>query len=407
MKRRFLVDFTLKTTNQHIPFSFFFFVCIVRVGNIQRKMINGTVDAAVNVSISIGSKVDHFLVPQLVSFGVIITITIVGNFLICCIELKRKSNKSSGFFIINLALSDLAVGFVSIPLDIAEQLTSSWPFFGFMCKVVYPLQTVLMAVSVLTLLCMSIERYRAVLMPFKVKPSGKFIVQVIVSVWVMSILLVTPYTLVLIMKDGNCIEDWPSQHHVKIYTVSVFSLLYLLPLTLIIICYTKIGLYLDKKTKRWSSMSKYYGQSIRQVHRLSNVRHMQNIRIIKVFVAAVMAFAICQLPTHVMWIWHDFGSGSKWKYLYDVLPFCHILTYLNSAIDPFIFGSLNARLFRKKFRAIFSSFNGKKERQKKSKNLEALLQKQVNKKNERKLIRKSCVLLKSKGSEDSIVESTV
>lgn len=370
-------------------------------------MTNDTVDAAVNISASAGSKVDHFLVPQLVSFVVIITITIVGNFLICCVELKRKSHKSSGFFIINLALSDLAVGFVSIPLDIAEQLTNGWPFFRFMCKVVYPLQTVLMAVSVITLLCMSIERYRAVLTPFKAKPSGKFIVQVIVSVWVLSILLVTPYTLVLRMKDGNCIEDWPSQGHVKIYTASVFLLLYLLPLTLITICYTKIGIYLNKEAKKWRSMSKYYGKSIRQVRRLSNVRHMQNIRIIKVFVAAVMVFAICQLSTHVIWIWHDFGSGSKWKYLYDVLPFCHILTYLNSAIDPFIFGSLNAQLFRKTLRSIFTCFNGKKEHQKKSKNPKALPPEQENTKNKRKLIRKSCVLLKNKGSQDSIVESNI
>lgn len=371
-------------------------------------MTNDTFDAAVNISGSAGSKVDHFLVPQLVSFVLIITITIVGNFLICWIELKRKLRKSSGFFIINLAVSDLAVGFVSIPLDITEQLTNGWPFFAFMCKVVYPLQTVLMAVSVITLLCMSVERYRAVLTPFKVKPSDGFIVGVIVSVWVMSILLVIPYTLVLRMKDGNCVEVWPSQVHVKIYTTSVFALLYLLPLTLITICYTKIGLYLNKEVKRWRSMSKYYGKSIRQVRRLWNARHRQNIRIIKVFVAAVMAFAICQLPTHVIWLWHDFGNGSKWKYLYDVLPFCHILTYLNSAIDPFIFGSLNVRFFRKTLRSVFNSFNGKKKHQIKNKNLKVtFLKRQENTKNKRKPIRKSCVLLKGKGSMDSIVESNV
>lgn len=388
-----------------MSFLIFFPFVLLGAGNIQKKMTNDTLDGAVNVSTGAGSKVDHFLVPQLVSFVVIITITIAGNLLICYIELKRKSHKSSGFFIINLALSDLAVGFVSIPLDIVEQLTNGWPFFRFMCKVVYPLQTVLMAVSVITLLCMSIERYRAVLTPFKAKPSGKFIVQVIVSVWVMSILLVTPYTLVLRMKEGNCIEDWPSQDHVQIYTASVFLLLYLLPLTLITVCYTKIGLYLNKEAKKWSSMFKYYGKSIRQVHRLSSVRHMQNIRIIKVFVAAVMVFAICQLPTHVIWIWHDFGSGSKWKHLYDVLPFCHILTYLNSAIYPFIFGSLNARLFKRTFRSIFSNLNGKKEHQKKRKNAKALLQVPENTKNKRKLVRKSCVLLKR--SEDPIVESFV
>ena len=309
-------------------------------------MANQTVDI-VNHSTGAGSNADHFLVPKLVSFAVIIPITVLGNLSICWIELSRESRKSSSYFIINLALSDLAVGFVSIPLDIAEQLSNGWPFFSFMCKVVYPLQTILMAVSVITLLSMSVERYRAVATPFKSKPSRRFIVKVIVSVWAMSILLVTPYTLVLRMKDGNCIEDWPSKDHVKIYTASVFSLLYLLPLTLITICYTRIGLYLHKEAKRWKSMVKYYGSnSVRQVRRISNARRKQNIKIIQAFVAAVMAFAMCQLPTHVIWLWHDFGTGSKWNYLYDILPFCHIFTYLNSAIDPFIFGSLKGALSR-------------------------------------------------------------
>jgi len=72
---------------------------------------------------------------------------------------------------------------------------------------------------------------------------------------------------------------------------------------------------------------------------------------IKTFVAAVMAFAICQLPNHVIWLWHDFGTGNQWKHLNDVLPFCHILTYLNSAIDPFIFGSRDVEILRQKVRA--------------------------------------------------------
>ena len=139
----------------------------------------------------------QLLSPQLVSFGVIMVITVVGNFLICWLELGRKPRKTSGYFIINLALSDIAVGLISIPLDIKERLSDGWPFFAFMCNVVYPLQTVLMAVSVITLLCMSVERYRAVITPFKSKPSGKLIVRVIGAIWAMSILLVTPYILVL------------------------------------------------------------------------------------------------------------------------------------------------------------------------------------------------------------------
>ena len=297
--------------------------------------------------------VSTFLVLQLVSLSVIAVIAVIGNALICWIELTRQPLKSSGYFIINLAISDLTVGLLSIPFDIVELLSGSWPFFPFMCNVVYPFQTVLMAVSVVTLLCMSVERYRAVLTPFKCKPTGRFIVRVILSVWFISILLVIPYALVLKIQYGNCAEDWPSHDHVKIYTLSVFTVLYVLPLTLITICYTKICLSMHKETVRWKSMIRYYGLSIRKVRQISKARRRQNIRIIKVFVAAVMAFALCQLPTHVIWLWHDFGTGRQWKYLPDVLPFCHILTYLNSAIDPFIFGSLEAKIIFKKFRSLF------------------------------------------------------
>ena len=292
----------------------------------------------------------HLLVPQLVSLGVIAVITVIGNFLICWIEITRKPRKRSGYFIINLAVSDLAVGLLSIPLEIVELLSSEWPFFAFMCNVVYPFQTILMAVSVITLLCMSVERNRAIITPFKSKPSGGLVVRVVLAVWVVSVLLVIPYTLVLKIKDDSCVEDWPSQDHVKAYTVIVFIVLYLLPLTLITMCYTNICIFLCKEERRWKSMTMYCGQSIRRVRRISNTRHKQNVKMIKAFVAAVMAFSICQLPNHVIWLWHDFGTGSQWKHLDDVLPFCHVLTYLNSAIDPFIFGSLDAEILRQKVR---------------------------------------------------------
>ncbi|XP_022808620.1 neuropeptide FF receptor 2-like [Stylophora pistillata] len=309
-----------------------------------------------NFSASTGSNsdVDPLLVSQLVIFAVIAPFIVVGNVFICWIELTRKVRRSSSYFILNLAISDLAVGLVSIPLDITELLADHWPFYGFVCKTVYPFQTVLMAVSVITLLCMTVERYRAVVTPFKSKPTSRCIIKVIISAWATSFLLVTPYTLVLRMKNDECVEDWPSRDHVKTYTVSVFSVLYLLPLTLITIFYTKIGLYVRMEARRWKSLVRYYhGTSIRQVQDIAQLRHMQNTKLIKAFVAAVMVFAVCQLPTHVFWLLHDFGTESKWERMDVIIPFAHILTYLNSAIDPFIFGSLDAQFLRKKVRSLF------------------------------------------------------
>ena len=70
---------------------------------------------------------------------------------------------------------------------------SPWPFGAFMCKVVWPFQTVLIAVSVGTLTCMAIERYRAILTTFKTMLSQNVVKIVICAVWCLSVALVAPY----------------------------------------------------------------------------------------------------------------------------------------------------------------------------------------------------------------------
>lgn len=70
----------------------------------------------------------------------------------------------------------------------------------------------------------------------------------------------------------------------------------------------------------------------------------------------ILVFAICMLPTHVTWLWHDFGNGSENPYgLFNkVATFSNILTYTNSLVNPFIFGSIMINFER--FVNIFKNF---------------------------------------------------
>ena len=72
-------------------------------------------------------------------------------------------------------------------------LFQRWPFGALMCKAVWPFQTVLIAVSVGTLTCMAIERYRAILTTFKTMLSQNVVKIVICAVWCLSVALVAPY----------------------------------------------------------------------------------------------------------------------------------------------------------------------------------------------------------------------
>ena len=131
-------------------------------------------------------------------------------------------------------------------------LSQRWPFGAFMCKVVWPFQTVLIAVSVGTLTCMAIERYRAILTPFKTMLSQNVVKIVICAVWCLSVALVAPYIVILEHKDGVCRESWHNEYHPKMFTVAVFLLFYATLLGVIAPAYACIGfrLHSDDRTMR-------------------------------------------------------------------------------------------------------------------------------------------------------------
>ncbi|XP_068759556.1 neuropeptide FF receptor 2-like [Montipora capricornis] len=282
------------------------------------------------------------MILQLLFYFIIILVGSVGNALICLAILSRKKRKTSEYFILNLAITDLAASIISIPLDIIERLSGYWPFGSFLCKIVYPLQTILMAVSVSTLLAMSLERHRAIMYPLKPRMKGRKATIVIVVIWLGSTLLVFPYISVLGHDGVSCLENWPGPHYAKAYTTSVFTMLYLCPLCGITVAYIRIGRKLYRDIKKIKIVVADSERSLIGKQMLRTRAH-RNVRIVKIFVTAVVAFALCMLPNHIVWLWHDYGKGFESEYFFDVIVFANILVYANSCINPFIFGTLQAR----------------------------------------------------------------
>lgn len=282
------------------------------------------------------------MILQLLCFSIIIVVGSVGNALICLAILSRKKRKTSEYFILNLAITDLSTSIISIPLDIIERLAGYFPFGSFLCKLVYPLQTILMAVSVATLLAMSLERHRAIMHPLKPRMKGRKPIVMIFVIWFGSSLLVSPYIYVLGFDGFNCIENWPGTAFVKAYTMSVFIVLYICPLCGITVAYVRIGrkLYRDINNMKVIMADSEGGLTGKQ---MLKTRAHRNVRIVKIFVTAVVAFAVCMLPNHIMWLWNDYGDGGSSKYFTDLLVFTNILVYANSCINPFIFGTLQTR----------------------------------------------------------------
>lgn len=281
---------------------------------------------------------------QYVFYAIIVIVGLTGNSLVCKVILAQRRRRSNEYFILNLAITDLGTCGLSVPFDIAEQLSGKFLLGDFLCRVIYPLQTIFMATSVFTLLCLSIERYKAIVLPLQPKIRRTTVKLMLLATWLISLGVVVPYISVLNFDSTSqqCLENWPSNPlYVKVYTCSVFIVLYLIPLSIIIICYLKVlfRLYRDK-----SHIVRLMGGKRRShSERLIRQRAEQNLHMVKLFVTAVTAFAICFLPFHVLWLWNDFGNGSKNPHFGITLEFCNILAYSNSIINPFIFGKLELR----------------------------------------------------------------
>ena len=277
---------------------------------------------------------------QICCYAFVILVGGCGNTLVCKAIFRQKKLKTNEYFILNLALTDLATSFISVPFDAVEKIYGYFPFGPVLCKVLYPFQTVLLGVSVLTLLFMSVERYGAIMTPFRRRIREKTACQLLVAAWIFSVLLVLPYASILGVKEGHCVEHWRHTAHAKAFTLSVFVCLFDVPLLVIMVAYALIVRKLYKDTK--ASHTLFAGR--RGSCRTMAVRLTErSIKMVKISIIAVVAFAACLLPNHVMWMWHDFGNANTTPLFNTVLTFTQITIYFNSVLNPFIFGRIQLR----------------------------------------------------------------
>lgn len=288
----------------------------------------------------------------------------VANFLVLKAIFSHKRRKLHEYLMLNLVATDAGTCLVSIPLDVVEQVIGEFPYGAAFCHVIYPFQSALVYSSVMTLLFMCIERYRLIVSPLKPRIRVKTGLTIIAAIWLLSFLMVLPLSLALRLKGTHCLEEWPNVYSGKVFTLTIFTLLYLIPLVIMTFLYAFMIDVLTKDTaslkRRWRRKSKTLSQES------VDMRMERNFTIVKVFVFAVIAFAVCMLPTHITWLWHDFGSGSKRPELFSkVATFSNILMYVNSVFNPFIFGSMliDAKTLNKLCRSLLCCRRGRNKRE--------------------------------------------
>lgn len=329
-----------------------------------------------------------FWIVKLVLYGVILLGSSVGNSLVIYIIVSNvRMRTASNYLIMNLALCDFVTPVFSIPFDFfLEEYNYIWMYGAAMCKILWPLTTMSSTSAALTLAAISLDRYRVIMHPFRPRLTMFKIKCIIAAVYVFSLLMVAPYSYVLILKGNECREIWPDISFKKYYTLGLFLVQYCLPLIFMVFMYSLAlkNLYtsadktsgqkaeqeqaaVSRKVSRTSTNSrssaaeaepklKKVSSTVRLVRKFSSTvrrgKTEANKRATKMFMAIVGVFTICMFPNQALWLWADFyNEGQNPRFLNAVI-ICWLFTYANSVCNPVIY-AVFSRDFRRGFKRAF------------------------------------------------------
>lgn len=306
----------------------------------QRSIGFGTLNLSISTNSSIVEAMDNseLMSPdlraiKLTLYVVIFLVSAVGNSLVCTVILRRKKMKTvTNYFILNLAIADLTLTCICIPFDIpVQEMDYRWPYGALLCRVIYPLQTLSLFASIYTLTAVSLSRYWAINHPLRQQLNVKNAKWIIFGIWIASLISVTPYISVL-KKDGEsgrCDEDWPSKSARKTYTACLFVFEYLFPLTVIAGAYVSIGWELARRARNGNRF-------------LQDLQAEEAKKVVRMLKVVTLIFAVCVLPNNIMWMWLDFGKADEqYDKFWDLVAFCNIITFANSAANPICYTILN------------------------------------------------------------------
>ncbi|XP_028322781.1 histamine receptor H2b [Gouania willdenowi] len=300
----------------------------------------------------------------------LIILTIGGNVLVClAVGLSRRLWRIGNCFVVSLAVTDLLLGLLVMPLSAAVELRSGkWAFGGTLCNIYVSLDVMLCTSSILNLLAISVDRYLTISAPLRHsrRVTRLKVTLTIIAIWALSLAV----SFVPIHLGWNTVDyevqhtDWDigdknieghycqfewNNNYVLIYVFSTFYL----PLLLMCGMYFCIFRVARKQLKRIRATTPSFARSATAVEARE---HKATVTL-----AAVLgAFVICWFPYFTYFT----CKGIKEKTnppntLHSVVLW---LGYFNSTLNPILYPALN-RDFRKAYGELLrfrNTFRGKR-----------------------------------------------
>ncbi|CAF0839758.1 unnamed protein product [Brachionus calyciflorus] len=155
-----------------------------------------------NISSKESVNITHSMPLDLLIYGSIFYTTIflvgaIGNFLVLFVLSKHKELRNfTNYLLANLSIADLMVIFTNIPNGLHDLVAKErWYLGKSLCHSVSFIENSMLSASILTIFCITCDRYYVICKPLYVKSimTKKRTLKLIISLWIVSFLVNSPY----------------------------------------------------------------------------------------------------------------------------------------------------------------------------------------------------------------------
>ncbi|XP_077183586.1 gonadotropin-releasing hormone II receptor-like [Paroedura picta] len=259
---------------------------------------------------------------------------------------KYQKRPHLRILLMNLAAADLLVTFVVMPLDAVWNITVQWYAGDVACRVLMFLKLVAMYASAFVTVVISLDRRAAILNPLSVGEAKRKNKVMLCVAWVLSLLLALPQMFVFHTVSRSqptyfiqcaTMGSFHAQWQEVLYNMFTFCFLFLLPLLIMVVCYSRIFIEISRKMKKACAASKS-----REFHLRRSFNNIPRARMrsLKMSVVIVLTFVICWTPYYMLGLWYWFSPEMLTR---EQVPpaLSHILFLFglfNACLDPLIYG---------------------------------------------------------------------
>ncbi|XP_054977255.1 neuromedin-U receptor 1 [Sorex araneus] len=310
----------------------------------------------------LGPRQQPHFVPISVAYLLIFAVGVVGNALTCTVIVRHKTMRTpTNYYLFSLAVSDLLVLLVGLPLEIYE-MWQNYPYLlgtvGCYSRTLL-LETACLA-SVLNVTALSVERYVAVVHPLRARSlvTGAHVRRVLAAIWTLAVLSAVPNTSLHVFEEMMvpCRQDpvpgsaWcyvpdRSQDLYHLVVLVTALLFFFLPVGVISVLYLLIGRQLRREQLLMPGPEVGPDDSSRRL----SLREHGRTQVTKMLFVLVVVFAISWAPFHTeRLLWNfitDFSSEAAYYYVHI---FSGALFYIGSAANPVLYSLMSTR-FRETF----------------------------------------------------------